>query len=61
MKTPILDPKELDEYMSAKLMALSRKYPQMCSQYLIEMHKVISWGQVQLRRISPIKKGRNRV
>lgn len=42
----------LDEIMSGKLMRLSRKYPQMCIQYLIEMHKAIDWGKKQLKKIN---------
>ena len=41
----------LDETMSNKLIKLSRKYPQFCAQYLIEMHKAIDWGKKQLKEI----------
>lgn len=43
--------KELDEDVNAKLIKLSRKYPDMCYQYLIEMHKVIDWAEGKLKVI----------
>lgn len=42
----------LDAKMCKKLLVLSKKYPQMCTDYLIEMHKVIDWGEIQLRKIN---------
>lgn len=42
---------ELDEYMNAKLIKLSKKYPQMCIGYLEEMHKAIDWAEKQLKQI----------
>ena len=43
--------KDLDMRANAKLIKLSKKYPQMCAQYLVEMHKIISWAQKELRKI----------
>jgi hypothetical protein len=43
--------KELDELMSAKLLRISRKYPQMCGQYLVELHKAIDWAEAKSKEI----------
>lgn len=42
---------ELDETVSAKLLSLSRKYPEMCAQYLIEMHEVLDWAEIELKKM----------
>lgn len=46
---------KLDMAVSTKLIRLSRKYPIMCVQYLIEMHKVIDWAEKKLTDIKPKK------
>lgn len=42
---------ELDEKISDKLVKLSQKYPTLCVQYLIEMHKILDWGVKELKKI----------
>lgn len=44
--------KALDEITSNKLLKLSRKYPQMCLEYLTELHKVLDWAEKQLDKIN---------
>jgi len=39
---------ELDMRVNKKLLSLSKKYPQMCGQYLVEMHKVLDWAEIQM-------------
>lgn len=43
--------RELNEAMNAKLIKLSKKYPDMCISYLVEMHEAIDWGEAQLKKI----------
>lgn len=43
--------KELDEDVNAKLISLSNKYPDICSKYLMEMHKILDWAEAELKKI----------
>lgn len=47
-KTTIKNLKELDEYMNAKLIKLSKKYPTLCTDYLEEMHAIFDWAGAEL-------------
>jgi hypothetical protein len=43
--------KALDERVNARLIALSKKYPQICVTYLEKMHKIIDWAEKELSDI----------
>lgn len=42
----------LDEDISVKLIRLSKKYPQMCQEYLDEMHNIINWAEKELKKLN---------
>ncbi len=42
---------EIDTKMSQRLIKLSKKYPNICADYLHEMHMAIDWAEKQLRLI----------
>jgi hypothetical protein len=51
MKTRQQKIKVLDDKVSARLIVTSKKYPTMCTDYLIAMRKVIDWAEKELKKI----------
>jgi len=43
---------ELDIETSKRLIRLSRKYPDFCLSYLVEMHKALDWAENKLKKLT---------